>query len=85
MPLSKFSHEMVTFTYPDSMASLPFATEDIHDDIRMPFHGQVFTLEEIKCVVAEFGMPDKTSPAGDRFIEVQAWDDRPIYAQRRRS
>ncbi len=83
MPLADFQPETLTFTYPDSMASLPIATKDEHLFHRKDYHGQVLTLSEIKAVVAEFGMPAdrwKSDPtmAYDRFIEVQVWDDRPI-------
>jgi hypothetical protein len=74
---------MLTFTYPDSMASLPLATGAEHARDRKPYHGRVFTLREIEAVVAEFGMPGqrwRTDPSmhHDKFIEVQVWDDRPI-------
>jgi len=83
MPLAVFSPEMVTFTYPDSMASLPIATRDEHIVHRKGYHGHVFTLDEIRKVVAEYGMPRKQPATNDsikydRFIEVQVWDDRPI-------
>jgi hypothetical protein len=80
LPLAMFSSEMVTFTYPDSMASLPIATREDHAAIRRAHHGQVFTLEEITKLVAMLGMPDKSSSSHDRFIEVQVWDDEPIRA-----
>ncbi len=74
MPLAAFPAEVLTFTYPDSMASLPYAIrEDLAAD-RRPYHGRVFTLEEIKTIVKEHGMPGPT----ERFIEVQVWDERPI-------
>lgn len=83
MPLAAFSPDMLTFTYPDSMASLPIATRDDHLPHRKEYHGRVFTLGEIKDVVARFGMPGdrwKTDPSMryDRFIEVQVWNDAPI-------
>ncbi len=83
MPLAAFSPDVLTFTYPDSMASLPIARQDDHVAHRKDYHGQVFTLCEITAVVARFGMPGdrwKTDPSMqyDRFIEVQVWDDRPI-------
>ena len=76
MRLRDFPPETLTFTYPDSMASLPIATQDDHRLHRKPYHGQVFTLDEIRLVVAEFGMPDgrwKADPAMkyDKFIEAQ--------------
>lgn len=78
VPLAVFSPQMITFTYPDSMASLPIANRSDHAAIRKRYHGEVFTLDEIGRIVSEFGMPDKRSPTYDRFIEVQVWDDRPL-------
>ena len=83
IPLHYFPQDVLTFTYPDSMASLPIALEDKHLPHRREYHGQVFTLEEIQAVVAEHGLPNdrwKHDPARqyDRFIEVQVWNDAPI-------
>lgn len=83
LPLASLPPEVLTFTYPDSMASLPLATKAMHSDDRKPYHGQVFTLAEIKAVIAQFGMPPRhgvtaTPKVYDRFIEVQVWDDRPL-------
>ncbi len=80
--LTVFSQEMITFTYPDSMASLPLATLIEHHSDRRPYHGQVFTLDEIEDVVSEYGVPGEegnpTASRYDTFIEVQVWDDRPL-------
>jgi hypothetical protein len=56
IPLAALPADIVTFTFPDGMASLPLATRA--DDIayRKHYHGQVFTLDEIKMVISEFGM-----------------------------
>lgn len=83
MPLREFSPETLTFTYPDSMASLPIATRDDLRSYRKSYHGQVFTLDEITSVIDECGMPGdrwRSDPTMkyDRFIEVQVWDDSPI-------
>jgi hypothetical protein len=83
MPLAVLPPDTVTFTYPDSMAGLPLDKETGKVCERMPYHGQVFTLAEVKHVVATFGMSGerwKTDPSMryDRFIEVQVWDDRPV-------
>ena len=87
LPLDAFRPESLTFTYPDSMASLPIATRQELAFHRKPYHGQVFTLAELREVVARFGLPGerwKHDPAMayDRFIEVQLWDDAPIAALR---
>jgi len=82
IPINSLPAEALTFTFPDSMASLPIATREELAVYRKPYHGQVFTLDEIAAVVAEFGLPDPRSgdPARrfDRFIEVQLWDDQPV-------
>jgi hypothetical protein len=83
IPLTGFAPDKLTFTYPDSMASFPLGTRDEHARERKPYHGRVFTLQEIEDVVAEFGMPGNrwaTEPSmrHDKFLEVQVWDDRPI-------
>lgn len=83
MPLAEFQPDMVTFTYPDSMASLPLATKDDHKLARKAYHGSVFTLSEIRTIVAKFGLPESrpiNDPAStyERYIEVQVWDDWPV-------
>ncbi len=83
MPLRAFSQSVLTFTFPDSMASLPIATLDSHRPERRPYHGKVFTLDGIMQVVEEFGLPGVHWQSDhlrrfDRFIEVQVWDERPI-------
>ena len=83
LPLSAFADDMVTFTYPDSMASLPLGTHADDAGERKPYHGQVFTLNEIRDVVSAFGMPRRFEFGAfgggpDRFIEVQLWDDEPL-------
>ncbi|MBB3610217.1 hypothetical protein [Rhizobium sp. BK602] len=83
MPLTAFPKGTITFTFPDSMASLPIATHKKYEFERQPYHGQVFSLEEIRHVIAKFGMPNESWAVDprrrfDRFVEVQVWDDRPI-------
>lgn len=82
IPLAAFEREAVTFTYPDSMASLPLATLDAHLEDRRPYHGHVFTLDEIEEVVAAFGLlgegRGQAASRYDTFIEAQVWDDRPL-------
>ncbi|MGV2831837.1 hypothetical protein [Myxosarcina sp. GI1(2024)] len=68
------------------MPSLAVATDTTGRAVpyRKPIHGQVFILEEITDVIKKYGMPGdrwKTEEHWryDRFIEVQIWDDRPIW------
>ena len=84
LPLAALPPEVLTFTYPDSMASLPLSREDRHSVHRKDHHGQVFTLAEIEEVVARFGLPGarwktEESMRYDRFVEVQVWNDRPLW------
>jgi len=79
LPLAALAPEMLTFTYPDSMASFSLARRDGHAADRKPHHGRVFILEEIRALVADEGLPDPRGDARfDRFIEVQVWDDTPL-------
>jgi hypothetical protein len=83
LPLAALPADMLTFTLPDSMASLPLSLHDEHKADRRSYHGKVFTLEEIGQVIAEFGLPAERWQTDravkyDRFIEVQLWDDRPL-------
>jgi hypothetical protein len=83
MPLAALPPDVVTFTYPDSMASLPLGNARGDARERKPYHGEVFTLAEIKDIVAAYGLPGERwktdlSMRYDRFIEVQVWDDRPV-------
>ena len=81
LPLATLPPTAITFTYPDSMASLALGTRDEHAAELRPYHGQVFTLDEIAQVVKTFGMPARRgdrSSRFDRFIEVQLWDDAPL-------
>lgn len=83
VPLDALPPEVLTFTYPDSMASLPLGSDASLAAERRPYHGQVFTLPEIKQVVRRFGLPGPGGKARhvrrhDRFIEVQVWDGRPL-------
>jgi hypothetical protein len=75
-----FDARTITFTSPDSMTSCPRARPEGHSD--KPWHRQVFTLAEVTRVVARYGFPDPTlqrdQRGPDAFIEVQAWDDRPL-------
>ena len=83
LPLAALPPDVLTFTYPDSMASLPLSRHDHHRAERKDHHGKVFTLAEIREVVARFGLPGdrwktEASMRYDRFVEVQVWDDRPL-------
>jgi hypothetical protein len=86
LPLSSFDVSAITFTFPDSMTSCPpLRDTKPPTDPRL---GQVFTLDEIKEVVALHGFPDPSVPrevrGADAFIEMQLWDDRPLTDTQKR-
>ena len=69
VPLARFTQHSVSFTYGDSFPAMR------HDDGK-PHRKQVFTLEELPWLVAEFGLPqDRPLDGPDRYIEAQVWDD----------
>ncbi|AYG60153.1 hypothetical protein QD460_21560 [Rhizobium jaguaris] len=87
LPLAIFDPGMITFTFPDSMTSCPFLRPA--DQSGEPWHGQVFTEDEIEDVIARYGFPDPAQSrevrGRDSFIEVQVWDDRPLEDIRRQA
>ena len=83
IPLSLFNSNQISFTYPDSMPSFNIPRIERGKPYLKPFHGQVFTKDEINEVVQTYGLPGdrwKVEEAWryDRFIEAQIWDIRPI-------
>lgn len=83
IPLSLFDSEQISFTYPDSMPSFNIPRVERGKPYLKPFHGQVFTKDEINEVVQTYGLPGdrwKVEEAWryERFIEAQIWDVRPI-------
>jgi len=80
IPLSEIPAEFISFTYPDSMASFDLEKDPKY---KMPYHGKVYTLEEIKEIIREYKMPADeigfTSRYGyPKYIEAQLWSDKPI-------
>lgn len=80
IPLSEVYPKLLSFTWPDSMASLELAEDP---QLRKPYHGQVFTLQEIAEVVRHHGSPVdglmRTAQHGYiNYIEAQLWSDEPV-------
>jgi hypothetical protein len=75
IPLTQFSPEIVSFTYGDTFPAMRYQDDKI-------YRGQVYTLAEIRALVAEFGLPQEQNPKGalgpDRYIEAQIWSDTPL-------
>ncbi|PYI55916.1 hypothetical protein [Paenibacillus flagellatus] len=79
VPVSSFSAVSVSFTYGDL-----FPAMRVRDG--KPYRGQVFTLDEMRRLIGEYGFPQRWNPDGahgpERYIEVQVWDDGPLAAWR---
>ncbi len=79
IPLSVFTEQDVSFTYPDSMISRWFGREQPVEYYQPDLHGKVFTLPEILSITAlkglpeedwEINLPDDLAP----YIEAQIWN-----------
>jgi hypothetical protein len=83
MPRSAFRADQISFTYPDSMISDWLRTQTDERFYHPEYHGQVFTLSEIRQIIDQFCLPgeawrtDKTRKY-DLFIEAQVWGDLPM-------
>ena len=69
--------EFLSFTYPDSMATMVLMNDD---EFRKPYHGKIFTFSEIIEVVREHGFPKDEGAKTSKFIypnyiEAQVWCD----------
>ncbi len=85
VPLSIFDRDTVSFTYPDSMISYGISHQERGRPYRKPYHGQVFTYEEMEQALATYGFPGESSKrhlqtSYDRVIEMQIWDSAPLAA-----
>ncbi len=83
LPLSVFQPGDVSFTYPDSMISLWFGTDQPAEYYLPDYHGKVFTLPEILHIVEEHGVPEEcwnTHLPDDLapYIEAQVWNFAPL-------
>jgi hypothetical protein len=89
VPLSLFSEQDVSFTYPDSMVSWWLANEKNPDYYLPDYHGRVFTLSEISSIVESNGLPGETWGANlpsflANYIEAQVWNHAPLLEYRDR-
>ena len=87
IPFSKLHPSIVSFTYPDSMISLQLSqkrNDPVWEPHMRPWHGHVFTLQEIHDVIREYGFPDEKLFRSDKaykfeaYIEAQVWSDEPL-------
>lgn len=85
VPLSVLREDEVSFTYPDSMISHWLGMDRPPDYYQPDFHGQVFTLSEIRSLVAMKGLPDEGWETNlpdfmAHYIEAQVWNRQPLLA-----
>jgi hypothetical protein len=79
VPLSILSAEDVSFTYPDSMVSAIITAERNPEYYEHDYHGRVFTLEEIKKIIEQKGLPGeewqtKMPKHYAHYVEAQVWN-----------
>jgi hypothetical protein len=83
VPLSMFNENVVSFTYPDSMVSFMLNMERNAEYYLQEYHGQVFTLAEMRAILERNGQPGYrwgTELPDDmaNYIEAQVWDHEPL-------
>jgi hypothetical protein len=83
IPLSIFSPCDLSFTYPDSMISYWFGAEQPAEYYLPEYHGQVFTLHEIRLIIKRNGMPEQgwstnMPPKLAHYVEAQVWNRKPL-------
>jgi hypothetical protein len=84
IPLSLFTEQDVSFTYPDSMISRWFGQEKPAEYYQAELHGHVFTLSEILSIVERKGMPEEDWETNlpqslAPYIEAQVWNHELLY------
>ena len=88
VPLALFEECDVSFTYPDSMVSIPMADQKESPYYLPEYHGKLFTLSEIRAIVESKGLPGEKWGTGlpgsmPNFIEAQVWNHEPLREYRR--
>lgn len=87
IPLSFFSNEAVSFTYPDSFVSMGFMPEFGLKVDKRDYHDKVFNLHNLESIIDKYGFPEDdvshnygnyVNEEFEKFIEIQVWDDTPI-------
>jgi hypothetical protein len=89
VPLALFEECDVSFTYPDSMVSFLLAHEKDPKYYLPDFHGRVFTLSEIQCIIEVSGLPGETwgnnlPSSTPNYIEAQVWNHKPLLEYNRK-
>lgn len=85
VPLALFQETDVSFTYPDSMVSAMLAHQKDPRYYLPEYHGQVFTLAEMRAILEINGLPgerwgNNLPPSLANYIEAQVWNHTPLHA-----
>jgi hypothetical protein len=88
VPLSLFRECDISFTYPDSMVSVPMAVQKESEYYLPDYHGKLFTLSEIRSIVESNGLPGEKwgtnlPDSMPNFIEAQVWNQEPLQEYKR--
>jgi hypothetical protein len=78
--LERIPKDSISFTYPDSMASLELESDLAYNK---PYHGQVFTFNELFDLIGQYGYPKDEIARCSKFgfpnyIEAQVWCNIPL-------
>lgn len=79
VPFSLFCTEEVSLTYPDSMLSFMLSQKKDHPEYDPEYHGHVFMLEEMECLIRTRRLPlgdwkRDVPPTFSHYVEVQVWN-----------
>jgi hypothetical protein len=85
IPLARVPAGLVSFTFTDSFFNFRATNLRGHAIPRRPYHGQLFTREELPDAIREHGLPGdawRTDPERvfDVYVEAQLWGDEPVAA-----
>jgi hypothetical protein len=73
--LKTVNPHVISFTYGDSFPAMRYQDGK-------PYRGQVYILEELPALLAQYGLPQVWNPEGksgpERYIEAQVWDNEPV-------
>jgi len=84
VPLSLFTAQDISFTYPDSMITSLLAEQKEADYYLPDFHGKLFTLPEMVAIVHSQGLPgirwgNDLPDIYPNYIEAQVWNHRILF------
>jgi hypothetical protein len=85
IPLSRVPAALISFTFTDSFFNFRPTNLRGVSIPRRPYHGQLFTRDELPDAIREHGLPGdawRTDPERrfDVYVEAQLWGDAPVAA-----